>query len=148
MEAGIPEGVARGLADKGYFSQHELGEGDVVILRVAAALDATAALFGDRSAKGDGLTKRDLAALDLAKDALSKRWTDSAMTLIILADGAVLVQNSLELMQAVAASGGVPRVLLPIGLWVDSLPTRRAWAEYQNVYSAPPLAHFGGIHSS
>ncbi|WP_404385918.1 hypothetical protein LL946_06360 [Knoellia locipacati] len=142
-EARVPEGVAKGLAERGYLHREGLFQGDVVVLKVAAALESAATLFEPRRKSGRVLSGRDKTALQLTRVALGDPWLDAAATLVVRGDLVALTRNAIEAVQEAASPSREIRLLLPVGAWIEELPTRRAWLDFQRAYAVPPLRHGG-----
>lgn len=138
-EANIPEGVAKGLADRGYIPRERLYQGDVVVLKVAAALESASGLFERRRKSVRTLSGRDREAIQLTRAALGDPWLDAAATLVIRGDDVALTRNAIEAVQEAASPSRDARLLLPLGAWIEELPTRRAWLDFQRAYAKPPL---------
>ena len=142
-EARVPEGVAKGLADRGYIGRDRLFQGDVVVLKVAAALESAASLFERRRKSVRVLSARDKTALQLTRAALGDPWLDAAATLVVRSDHVVLTRNAIAAVQEAALPAREVRLLLPVGAWIEELPTRLAWLEFQRAYVRPPLKSGG-----
>jgi hypothetical protein len=126
-EAGLPRGLARSVAARGYLSPEPHSEVDIVLLRVGAAcLDAPdPAEPPAPKATAAKLGRRDALAIRLTRGLLADPAT-STRTVLVLAGSAVDVAEDAEDLTALLRRAG-QRVttVLPIGVWKQLLPSSR-----------------------
>jgi hypothetical protein len=126
IEAGITLSVARTVVRKGLMDPDALTEDDVVVLRVAAALQEAPRPFGQpRTQAADTVQTRDEQALALTRDLLAADRADPSAALLISAEEAALAPDLLALMNGLAARRGATILMLPVGEWIASLPSRQ-----------------------
>lgn len=125
QEAGVLPKVARDAVTEGVIDPAHLREGDVLLVRLYAAMKRLVWPDERRPANKDqGLRIWESLTVETARAAVPDEISSST-GLFVHSSGCILTNGPAEYCQAMFRLADRPFYYLPIGLWYEALPSRR-----------------------